>query len=403
MASDTQPSPPQALLAEIDVHRERFVRRYGEGDGIRTFFSPGRINLMGAHLDYNGGPVMPMAIDRGTFIALRPRSDSKLRLASTFQQEVLETSLASLFAATSSGAWFDYPLGVARFLLDRHGGPRQGADVLFGGNLPIGAGLSSSASICVGTAVAFQSLWEAGGGLQASIQAALWAEREFVGVHCGIMDPFAVALTRPGHLLWLDCKDESIDHLPLDTDAVSIAVIDTGVRRGLAQGSFNERVRECARAFEILAPHVPDATCLRDIPRRCVEDFAGELEPLLLRRARHVTSEVERTFAAREALARGDLKSFGSAVAEAHGSLRDLFEVSIPELDLLIEASLGVKGVLGGRLTGAGFGGCVVVVLENAARQELGPAVEGAFEERFGRLPAIEFFRGSAGPREVEG
>ena len=383
----------------LDRHLQAFHARFGNGGGARLFFAPGRVNLMGAHLDYNGGPVMPMAIDRGTFIAARPRADREVRLASTLEAGTLSTTLDDL-PARPAGAWHDYPVGVLRHQLEGGGEP-AGLDLLFGGDLAIGAGLSSSASICVGTAFAVDRLWGQGGSLQRCVDAALFGEREFVGVRCGIMDPYAVGFSRINHLLWLDCKDGSTRHLPLDGGRVSIAVADSGVRRELAQGAFNERVAECVRVFELLRPFAPGATCLRDVPADVVEEHAGRLGATLLRRARHVTAEVARTFAARDALLRGDLDAFGAGISAAHRSLRDLFEVSIPELDHLVDAAQSFEGVLGARLTGAGFGGCTVIAVRRDARAGLAEHVAEVFRARFGRAPRVEVFAGDAGPREV--
>ncbi|MFT7665618.1 MAG: galactokinase, partial [Planctomycetota bacterium] len=278
----------ERLLAR---HRQDFLERFpGTGD-VRLFFSPGRVNLMGAHLDYNGGPVMPMTVHCGTFIAARPRTDRAVRMATSFGVECYELDLDRL-PDRGVGAWVDYPLGVARLLV-KQTESACGLDILFGGNLPIGAGLSSSASICVGTAFALDQLWSAEFSPEVRVDAALNAEREFVGVHCGIMDPFAVGYARPSHLLWLDCKDQSREHLPLDSSSVRIAVVDTNVRRELAHGAFNQRVAECREAFEVLAKHADDATCLRDIPREVLEAHASELKPDVAKRAKHVLSEVE--------------------------------------------------------------------------------------------------------------
>lgn len=385
----------EALLAR---HARDFEERFGPGEPVRRFFSPGRINLMGAHLDYNGGPVMPMALDRGTFIALRERADGVLTLASTLEGETFSGTISSLPTA-SAGRWYDYPLGVIVRVL-RAARPSLGAEVLFGGNLPIGAGLSSSASICVGTAFAFRSLWGLVLDPLECIAEALWGEREWVGVQCGIMDPYAVALSRPGHVLWLDCKDASFEHIPFDAERLLVAVIDTGIRRGLAQGEFNRRVAECGEAFTRLRSRAGAARALCDVPASVVEEAAAELGPVLVKRARHVVAEVERTHAARNALHSGDLTEFGRLVSHAHVSLRDLFEVSVPELDCIVETARSVGGVFGGRLTGAGFGGCAVVLLPKALRAELTRRVSEEFARRFSREPEIFFFRGDSGPRE---
>lgn len=388
------------LTGLLGDHVWRFGQAFGSEAEVRCFFSPGRVNLMGAHLDYNGGPVMPMAIDRGTLIALRERDDRTVRLRSTLAPETFEGDLAHL-PTEASGRWSDYPVGVLRALAERS--PRgHGFDVLFGGNLPIGAGLSSSASICVGTAHAVDAVWGLGLEPLARVQVALQAERGFVGVHCGIMDPFAVGLALPDNLLWLDCKDRSFEHLPLDTSQVCVVVADTGVRRQLAKGAFNQRVAEARLAYETLQPYATEATCLRDISLDVLEAHRAELTGTLEHRARHVLEEVQRTFEARDALRAGDLAGFGARMTAAHASLREHYEVSVPELDCLVDAAVGHPAVLGSRLTGAGFGGCVVIL----ARREYGDleeTVAATFEERFGTRPKVEFFGGDPGPREAHG
>ena len=389
----------------LEDHARRFEQAYGSGGTVRLFFSPGRVNLMGAHLDYNGGPVMPMAIDRGTFLALREREDRVLRLRSTSETSGLEVDLARPGELRRSGSWTDYPVGVVRALA-AGGGSGPGVDLLVGGDLPVGAGLSSSASICVGTALALDAVWGLGMQPMDLVRAALAAEREFVGVQCGIMDPHAVGLARSGHVLWLDCRDGTWAHLPIGAGdrgvgGIAVAVADTGVRRELARSEFNRRVDQARAAFESLRPHAPEATCLRDVPLEVLDEHEDELEPLLRRRARHVLEEVRRTFEARAALLRGDLSAFGQRMALSHASLRQHYEVSVPELDCLVEAAVAHESVLGARLTGAGFGGCVVVLARDGAREDLTEHIGAAFERSFGRRPKVKFFGGDRGPREV--
>jgi galactokinase len=277
----------------------------------------------------------------------------------------------------------------------------RGFDLLFGGNLPVGAGLSSSASICVGTAVLLDALWELDCARMDLVHAALRAERGFVGVQCGIMDPYAVGLARAGSLLWLDCKDASSAYLPLDATQVSVAVADTLVRRELAQGAFNLRVKQCSEAFEGLRRHQPEASVLRDIRFDVLAEHQDELSPESARRAHHVVHEVARTFAARDALLRHDAKGFGAEMFRAHDSLRDLFEVSVPELDCLVESAADERGCYGARLTGAGFGGCVVALLAKGSEERVAERLITDFERRFGRRPVVEFFGGDPGPREI--
>ncbi len=379
----------------LEAHADAFQRRFGASPSA-VWFSPGRVNTMGAHLDYNGGPVMPCAIDRGTFVALRLRSDGVVRMASSSFETVLEWPLAAL-PTRREQRWSDYPLGVLQALLARAEAP-PGFDILYGGDLAIGAGLSSSASVCVGTARAVAEAWGLTLSAEAVVETALLAERGFVGVRCGIMDPYAIAMARSGSLLWLDCRDRSWESVPLDLDAVSIAVADTQVRRELAQSAFNERVQQCASAFEVLRTLQPEATCLRDITRATYLRGKSMLEAPLALRAQHVVDEVERTFAARAALQRGDVSGFGAAMTAAHHSLRDLFEVSVPELDCLVDAACGVSGVHGSRLTGAGFGGCVVVLLQRGREDAVREACTQAFARRFQREPLIEIYRPSGGP-----
>lgn len=380
-------------------HAREFLATFGPGPQPRCFFSPGRVNLMGAHLDYNGGPVMPTAVDRGTFFAVRGRSDRRLRLASTSEAESVDLDLDGP-PFERRGRWADYPTGVVEDLR-RRAPDAPGLEILFGGNLPVGAGLSSSASICVGTAFVLDHVWNLGLEALQRVETALRAERDFVGVACGIMDPFAVGLARPQHLLWLDCKDRSIEHLPLDPSRTAIGVADTGVRRELAQGAFNERVAQARAAFRALAPFAPGAVHLRDISIEVFEAHRGELDPLLRNRAEHVVREVARTFHARRALLAGDLGDFGRQMFAAHASLRDCYDVSCAELDTLVDAAADSGAVFGSRLTGAGFGGCVVMLLEAARRDEVVDFVAGRFEARFGRRPPIELFGGDPGPREI--
>ncbi len=350
---------------------------------------------------------MPTAIDRGTFIAIRPRSGRRLRLASTLDRATLETDLSAL-VRDRTGWWVDYPLGVVLEVLEmaRAKDPASdlsGLDVLFGGNLAVGAGLSSSASICVGTALALDRMWDLGLERMDLVHAALRAERGFVGVQCGIMDPYAVGLAREGQLLWLDCKDATSTYIPLDSASYAIAVADTLVRRELAQVAFNERVLQCREAYEKLRAHQPAATCLRDIRLETFDEHVGSLEATVARRAEHVIREVARTFAARDALQRGDAAGLGAEMFRAHESLRELFEVSVPELDQLVESAAACSGVLGARLTGAGFGGCAVILLEKGAGESTAERIARDFEGRFGRRPSIELYGGDAGPREIAG
>ena len=393
------------LEPRFAAHRRAFHELYGSsglsGGPVRVCFAPGRINLMGAHLDYNGGPVMPMAIDRGTFLALRERTDGRLRLASSREEGMVELALAELDSAPRGG-WWDYPVGVLKALAaDGHVDPASapGFDVYLGGDLPVGAGLSSSASVTLATALGLDLGLGLGLDVPAAIRAALWAEREYVGVQCGIMDPYAVGFARPGQVLLLDCTDHTWQHLDLDGRRYAVGIVDTMVRRELARGEFNLRVAQCAEAFEVLGKLAPGARCLAEVPVELLEG-AG-LDPVVERRARHVLEETARTFASRDALRRGDVPGFAREMFAAHHSLRELYEVSIPELDTIVEVAEAHPGVLGARLTGAGFGGCVAAVLEAGTEAAFEAEVRARFIERHDIEPQVAFYRGSPGLGEV--
>ncbi len=340
---------------------------------------------------------MPAAIDRGTLVATALRSDKNLVLRSTLDGRVFEAPLDAL-PERAQGAWFDYPLGVARHLLPAGGA--CGVELHFGGDLPVGAGLSSSASICIATALALDAAWGLSLEPVGWVQAALAAERGFVGVRCGIMDPFAVGFGKAGAVLWLECKDETHTHVPFDSERLVIAVADSGVRRELARGEFNLRVEQCGRAFDALRPLAPEAQCLADVPAAALERGSATLDPVLARRARHVVEEVARARAARTALERGDPTAFGAAMTACHTSLRDLFEVSTPELDFLVQTAIEVDGVLGTRLVGAGFGGSTVILIEAGAEADLERHLARSAFGQGGGAP-LAFFRPDAGPREL--
>jgi len=389
---------PEELVAGV---AQEFQIRHPDAGAPRVFFAPGRVNLMGAHLDYNGGAVLPTAIDRGTVIAVAPRTDGQVRFTSSLEGGDHFFDLARL-PEQPTGMWADYPLGIVRAMLSLVGAAPGGASFHFGGNLPIGAGLSSSASICVGTAHALAAAWELDLQPLDHVHAALSAEREFVGVRCGIMDPHAVGLARAGHLLWLECSDVRYEYLPLDSERLSILVADSRVRRELAATEFNRRVEECRRAYEILRVAQPDATCLAQISIETLSSCREDLDPVLARRAAHVVAEVQRTEVAREGLLHGRPEILGEKMLEAHASLRGLYEVSCPELDRLVETAAGCDEVLGGRLTGAGFGGACVFLVERGSEEIVGARLKEGFREAFDRDPEIAVFQAAGGPAELE-
>ncbi|NIM04162.1 MAG: galactokinase [Armatimonadetes bacterium] len=333
-----------------------------------TAWAPGRVNLIGEHTDYNDGYVFPMALELGVAVHFRPRKDDKVRLYAANPGEVGEFSLSSI-ARSDTQPWLNYPMGVAKELLQA-GADLKGLEGVIDGNLPIGAGLSSSAALEVASALAF--LQAAGEAMEPLELARLCrrAENDFVGLNCGIMDQFIALFARTGTALFLDTR--SLDHqnvlLP-STNEYVVMICDSQVKHSLATSQYNLRHRECEEALKLLKLHLPHIKALRDVS---IQEFCAHRDALpqpLSRRAEHVIFENDRTLRAREALANADVQSFGRLMDDSHESLRDLYEVSCAELDLLVDSARKIPGVMGSRMTGGGFGGCTVSLVE-ARREE---------------------------------
>jgi galactokinase len=358
----------------------------------RFFRAPGRVNLIGEHVDYSEGFVLPLAIDRATVAAAAPRDDRRVRVRSLERGETTEFELDRT-DARAAGTWSDYAQGVALALARRV--PLCGADVVLRTSLPIGAGLSSSAALELAVGTALLAL--AGASLEphALAHAAREAENGFVGVGTGIMDQLACALGVRDHALLIDCRSEEVTPVPLPPGA-AIVVADSGVKRALAGSAYDERRAESEEAARRLG-----ARTLRDVS---IADFArrgASLPEPLRRRARHVVGENARVLGTVDALRRGDLEGAGAHLNASHDALRDDYEVSAPELDLLVEAANGVPGVYGARMTGGGFGGSIVVLVRPDAVAALTRALETAFAARHGRKPAVLRVRASSGAAPI--
>jgi len=367
----------------------------GDGEPV-AFFAPGRVNLLGAHLDYNEGFVLPMAVDRGTYVLARPRDDGRVRVESLDRGPAVETSLGGLAFVPSRG-WANYALGALASVAS----DLPGLDLLFAGDLPIGAGLSSSASILVATLTAANGFLQRRLSTADIVERAHRAEVSFVGVKCGIMDPYASAFGERDHVLHLDCREQRHVTVPFDSERAAILVCDTSMRRELSDGRFNDRVRECADALAALRALGVTARALRDVAPGDLERLGPRLDPVLRRRAGHIVGEIERTAAGAEALRRGDLEAFGRALRESHESCKTAYEVSSRELDALIEAANAVEGTYGARLTGAGFGGCCVAVVRRDAVPRFLSDVPRAYERSLGLRAEVHAFRPSGGAGRV--
>ena len=362
--------------------------------------APGRVNLIGEHTDYNGGLVLPCAIDRATVAVAARRSDSRLRVHSTALGAAGEIEPGH--AARGRG-WLDYVTGVA-WAFQREGLPVAGLDVALASDLPRESGLSSSAALEVAMATLLDAA--AGVGLDAAERARLaWrAECEFVGVPCGRMDQLASALGQRDAALRIDCRDFSARAVPLPSDRLALLVVDSGVRRRLADGDYGARRRECEEALaQARARGVvpPDAGSWRDVEPGRLADLERRLDSTLARRARHVLTENERVDAMAEALAAGDLARAGALVREGMASLRDDFEVSVPELDALCAFGDATPGCYGSRLTGAGFGGCTLHLVAPERADAVAAAIRAGFAARFDREPPVLAVRAAEGASTI--
>jgi galactokinase len=356
--------------------------------------APGRVNLIGEHTDYNEGFVLPAAIDRAITYAGRRRADRRVRVYSNDFQASAEFDLDNIQKA-SENTWSNFLRGVSKFL-EADGHRLTGADIAFGGDVPREAGLSSSAAVEVG-ATAF---WNKLLGLELDpvyvVKLSRRTENEFVGVPCGIMDQFISALGRRDHALFLDCRDLTYRHVPLRAD-VKIVVCNSGVKRALAQSEYEVRLKQCREAVKWIAATGRAVKSLRDVQPSDIEAAHGTMDNLLWRRAHHVVSENERVLEAVRVLESGDLERFGELMNQSHESLRHDYEVSSKELDTLVEIARQQPGVLGARMTGAGFGGCTVNLVRADAAGGFAQAVAEGYEKALGLKAEIYVCRASDG------
>ena len=339
--------------------------------------APGRVNLIGEHTDYNDGYVLPVALEQATFVAAAPRDDGQARVyASALEAE--HTWVIDDWQAGRDPHWTSYVAGVAA-LLREQGASLPGFDLYVRSDVPLGSGLSSSAALEVASGLALSHLTGQALGGAALADLARQAEHRYAGVPCGIMDQYISVLGRAESALLLDCRSREFEQIPLRLGDHGLAVINSGVKHELAGGEYAKRQAQCQDALAYFQKLDPEVQALRDVPVERVQEHFDRLEPLAARRARHVTTEIARTLDAAEALRQGMLSELGELLYGSHASLRDDYEVSCRELDLLVEIVSEVPGVVGARMTGGGFGGCIVAVVA----EEAVPAVEAAVRERY--------------------
>jgi UDPglucose--hexose-1-phosphate uridylyltransferase len=392
-------SDQSVLLAAL---RGEFAERYGDDPGVRIFQAPGRVNLIGEHIDYNGGMVLPAAIDLRTWVLVRPRRDKLCTVASLDVPGIHRfEALPPYRQAPPEIRWADYPLGILHALAAEGNGIPSGFDALFFGTVPAGAGLSSSAALEVAFASAMNGLF--GFGLSPRELAFIGkrSENEFAGVPCGIMDQYASACGKAGHALLLDCADATHTDAPFSLPGTSLVIVNTNKRRELSDSRYSERLSECRRALSDIR-RVRPVNALCEISPGEFATLRGAIsDPVLQRRAMHAITENARVKEAAEALAEGDAVRFGALLNASHDSLRDDYEVTGRELDALVDAARGMPFVYGARMTGAGFGGCAIALVREGHTGEFRGRLTDEYRTKTGLYPSFYFCSAVNGAGEV--
>jgi galactokinase len=372
----------------FDDLREAFADRFDEKGGDFVLArAPGRVNLIGGHTDYNGGFVLPTTIDRAVYVALRRRSDQSVCLRSINFGEEAKYSLRES-AVDQFPRWAQYVAGVAE-KLRATGELTGGFEAALWGNVPLGGGLSSSAALEVAAAEGLQVLFDIDLGPEETARLCQTVEHEYVGVQCGIMDQMAVRLGRTGHALSLDCRSLDYEHVPLPLGEATIVIADSRVSRELSGSKYNERRSECEDGVAHFRQHDDSVETLRDVDRDLFKHHAAELDETTRRRCRHVITENERVQKSVHALREGDLEAFGALMSASHESLKENYEVSTTELDHLVETARTTEGVYGARMTGAGFGGCVVCLAADPSVPVLRRRLTEQYDSQIGREPTL--------------
>lgn len=365
----------------------RFHKTFSLSKGIRLARAPGRINLIGEHTDYNQGFVLPVAVDKEILMTANLRRDRKVILHSLNFKGEVEFSLDKI-EFEEEDPWGNYPKGVF-FQLQASGFKLKGLNGLYEGNIPLGGGLSSSAAIEVVTAVMLKRLNELKFSPLEIIKLCQRAENEFVGVQCGIMDQFISLLGKKDKALFLDCRTLKYELIPLNFEDVKIVIADTRVKRDLVSSEYNLRRKECEEGVKSFKKYLPGIISLRDVSVKSFEKYKDKLSEVIRKRCKHVVYENERVVEAKEALGCGDLLKFGRLLGQSYQSLKRDYQVSCQELDLMVEIASKLKGVLGSRMTGAGFGGCTISLVKKEVVEEFMRVVKEEYEKKTGIKPLV--------------
>lgn len=387
----------------VEQLKNKFAEVFGPEGESAVYFAPGRVNMIGEHTDYNGGHVFPCALTIGTYGVVRKRQDRKLRFYSmNFEQlGVMESSLDELVLSKDAD-WTNYPKGVLWAFKERGMEVTEGFDLLLFGNIPNGSGLSSSASVEVLTGYILKDQYGFDVTNQDLALIGQFSENRFNGVNCGIMDQFAIAMGKADHAIFLDTNTLDYTYVPLKLDGAKIVIACSNKKRGLGDSKYNERRSECETALAELQK-VVDIKSLGELTEEQFEankDAIGD--EVRVRRARHAVYENQRTIQAVEALQKQDLKKFGELMNASHVSLRDDYEVTGIELDTLVEEAWKVDGVIGSRMTGAGFGGCTVSIVEDAAVDRFIESVGTAYRDKIGYAADFYVVQVGSGPCRLD-
>ncbi|MCH5256233.1 MAG: galactokinase [Lachnospiraceae bacterium] len=381
---------------------KKFEEIFGDIEGVNVYFAPGRVNMIGEHTDYNGGHVFPCALTIGTYAAARKRDDDKLRLYSMNFDKlgVIESSIIDL-KPEKEAEWTNYPKGVMWAFEKRGFKMTCGLDIVLNGNIPNGSGLSSSASLEVLTGFILRDLF---GFDVTNIDLALigqYAENNFNGMNCGIMDQFASAMGKKDNAIFLNTADLSYEYAPLVLDGAKVVVTNSKVKHSLVDSAYNTRRSECEQALEELKT-VVDIKSLGDLTEEEFETHKSAIkDEVRIRRAKHAVYENRRAVRAVEALKKNDVKLFGELMNASHVSLRDDYEVSCAEVDVLVEEAWKIPGVIGSRITGAGFGGCTVSIVKDEAIDEFKEKIGAAYKERVGKVADFYVVEIGDGPSKL--
>ena len=365
---------------------EKFYEKYGNrNDKPVLFFSPGRVNLIGEHTDYNGGFVFPCALNYGTYLLIRKAKGNTLKFSTINFNDDSEAELKGLFLNTGK-KWINYPLGVINEFIKK-GVKLSGLEFLYYGDVPNGAGLSSSASIEMVTSVALNEFFNAGLSTLDLVKMSQKAENEFVGMNCGIMDQFAVGFGKKDHAIFLNCDTLSFENVPLILTDCSLIITNTNKRRGLTDSKYNERRSECDKAVELLQLYKPirNLSELNNGEINILEKYIKD--PVIRKRAKHVISENDRVIEAVSALKKNNIKRFGELMNQSHDSLKDDYEVTGIELDTLVYEGRKLPGVIGSRMTGAGFGGCTISIVKKADSAKYMTTLSTTYQKKTGLVP----------------